>query len=183
MKFKIIINYKSVRECYMAINPMIRKILYSFIGTSLSISIVFYCFHQIVFSAAFFLFIFAIIIENQFIMRHDTKMMMEKIEDLTHTNELWGEIVFDESALKVIPYGNTESEYSMEYSRFKDFYILKHYCVFGDKRKIEKGLTQETIIIDKTVLTEADMHNLTSLIHEKMPQVKVHEKKRKNIGE
>ena len=83
-------------------------------------------------------------------------MMMEKIEDLTHTNELWGEIVFDESALKVIPYGNTESEYSMEYSRFKDFYILKHYCVFGDKRKIEKGLTQETIIIDKTVLTEAD---------------------------
>ena len=35
MKFKIIINYKSVRECYMAINPMIRKILYSFIGTSL----------------------------------------------------------------------------------------------------------------------------------------------------
>ena len=26
MKFKIIINYKSVRECYMAINPMIRKI-------------------------------------------------------------------------------------------------------------------------------------------------------------
>ena len=107
-------------------------------------------------------------------------MMMEKIEDLTHTNELWGEIVFDESALKVIPYGNTESEYSMEYSRFKDFYILKHYCVFGDKRKIEKGLTQETIIIDKTVLTEADMHNLTSLIHEKMPQVKVHEKERKN---
>ena len=162
MKFKIIINYKSVRECYMAINPMIRKILYSFIGTS------------------FFLFIFAIIIENQFIMRHDTKMMMEKIEDLAHTNELWGEIVFDESALKVIPYGNTESEYSMEYSRFKDFYILKHYCVFGDKRKIEKGLTQETIIIDKTVLTEADMHNLTSLIHEKMPQVKVHEKERKN---
>ena len=162
MKFKIIINYKSVRECYMAINPMIRKILYSFIGTSLAMSIVFYCFHQIVFSAAFFLFIFAIIIENQFIMRHDTKMMMEKIEDLTHTNELWGEIVFDESALKVIPYGNTESEYSMEYSRFKDFYILKHYCVFGDKRKIEKGLTQETIIIDKTVLTEADMHNLTS---------------------
>ena len=103
-----------------------------------------------------------------------------KIEDLAHTNELWGEIVFDESALKVIPYGNTESEYSMEYSRFKDFYILKHYCVFGDKRKIEKGLTQETIIIDKTVLTEADMHNLTSLIHEKMPQVKVHEKERKN---
>ena len=152
MKFKIIINYKSVRECYMAINPMIRKILYSFIGTSL-------------------------------VMRHDTKMMMEKIEDLAHTNELWGEIVFDESALKVIPYGNTESEYSMEYSRFKDFYILKHYCVFGDKRKIEKGLTQETIIIDKTVLTEADMHNLTSLIHEKMPQVKVHEKKRKNRGE
>ena len=121
MKFKIIINYKSVRECYMAINPMNRKILYSFIGTSLVMSIVFYCFHQIVFSAAFFLFIFAIIIENQFIMRHDTKMMMEKIEDLTHTNELWGEIVFDESALKVIPYGNTESEYSMEYSRFKDF--------------------------------------------------------------
>ena len=161
MKFKIIINYKSVRECYMAINPMIRKILYSFIGTSLVMSIVFYCFHQIVFSAAFFLF-------------------MEKIEDLAHTNELWGEIVFDESALKVIPYGNTESEYSMEYSRFKDFYILKHYCVFGDKRKIEKGLTQETIIIDKTVLTEADMHNLTSLIHEKMPQVKVHEKERKN---
>lgn len=180
MKFKIIINYKSVRECYMAINPMIRKILYSFIGTSLVMSIVFYCFRQIVFSAAFFLFIFAIIIENQFIMRHDTKMMMEKIEDLAHTNELWGEIVFDESALKVIPYGNTESEYSMEYSRFKDFYILKHYCVFGDKRKIEKGLTQETIIIDKTVLTEADMHNLTSLIHEKMPQVKVHEKERKN---
>ena len=59
-------------------------------------------------------------------------------------------------------------------------YGLKHYCVFGDKRKIEKGLTQETIIIDKTVLTEADMHNLTSLIHEKMPQVKVHEKERKN---
>ena len=27
MKFKIIINYKSVRECYMAINPMIRKVL------------------------------------------------------------------------------------------------------------------------------------------------------------
>ena len=49
MKFKIIINYKSVRECYMAINPMIRKILYSFIGTSLAMSIVFYCFHQIVF--------------------------------------------------------------------------------------------------------------------------------------
>ena len=47
MKFKIIINYKSVRECYMAINPMIRKILYSFIGTSLVMSIVFYCFHQI----------------------------------------------------------------------------------------------------------------------------------------
>ena len=136
-----------------------RKILYGFIGTSLAMSIVFYCFHQIVFSAAFFLFIFAIIIENQFIMRHDTKMMMDKIEDLTHTNELWGEIVFEESALKVIPYGNTESEYSMEYSRFKDFYILKHYCVFGDKRKIEKGLTQETIIIDKTVLTEADMHS------------------------
>ena len=44
MKFKIIINYKSVRECYMAINPMIRKILYSFIGTSLVMSIVFYCF-------------------------------------------------------------------------------------------------------------------------------------------
>ena len=41
MKFKIIINYKSVRECYMAINPMIRKILYSFIGTSLVMSIVF----------------------------------------------------------------------------------------------------------------------------------------------
>ena len=39
MKFKIIINYKSVRECYMAINPMIRKILYSFIGTSLVMSI------------------------------------------------------------------------------------------------------------------------------------------------
>ena len=36
MKFKIIINYKSVRECYMAINPMIRKILYGFIGTSLA---------------------------------------------------------------------------------------------------------------------------------------------------
>lgn len=53
----------------------------------------------------------------------------------------------------------------------------------GIKEKIEKGLTQETIIIDKTVLTEADMHNLTSLIHEKMPQVKVHEKKRKNRGE
>ena len=47
MKFKIIINYKSVRECYMAINPMIRKILYGFIGTSLAMSIVFYCFHQI----------------------------------------------------------------------------------------------------------------------------------------
>ena len=38
---------------------------------------------------------------------------------------------------------------------------------FTQARKIEKGLTQETIIIDKTVLTEADMHNLTSLIHEK----------------
>jgi hypothetical protein len=37
MKFKIIINYKSVRECYMAINPMIRKILYSFIGTSFAL--------------------------------------------------------------------------------------------------------------------------------------------------
>ena len=53
MKFKIIINYKSVRECYMAINPMIRKILYSFIGTSLVMSIVFYCFHQIVFSCLY----------------------------------------------------------------------------------------------------------------------------------
>ena len=49
MKFKIIINYKSVRECYMAINPMIRKSLYSFIGTSLAMSNVFYCFHQISF--------------------------------------------------------------------------------------------------------------------------------------
>ena len=57
MKFKIIINYKSVRECYMAINPMIRKILYSFIGTSLAMSIVFYCFFQIVFCSIFLVYI------------------------------------------------------------------------------------------------------------------------------
>lgn len=57
MKFKIIINYKSVRECYMAINPMNRKILYSFIGTSLVMSIVFYCFHQIVFSGSILKFV------------------------------------------------------------------------------------------------------------------------------
>ena len=29
-------------------------------------------------------------------------------------------------------------------------------CLQGIKEKSEKGLTQETIIIDKTVLTEAD---------------------------
>lgn len=138
MKFKIIINYKSVRECYMAINPMIRKILYSFIGTSLVMSIVFYCFHQIVFSAKIFLVYICDYYWKS--IHYETWHQNDdgKIEDLAHTNELWGEIVFDESALKVIPYGNTESEYSMEYSRFKDFYILKHYCVFGDKRKIEK---------------------------------------------
>ena len=74
-------------------------------------------------------------------------MMMEKIEDLAHTNELWGEIVFDESALKVIPYGNTESEYSMEYSRFKDFYILKHYLSSGIKEKSKRDCHSHTHIL------------------------------------
>lgn len=55
MKFKIIINYKSVRECYMAINPMIRKILYSFIGTSLVMSIVFLLFSPNSFFSSIFL--------------------------------------------------------------------------------------------------------------------------------
>ena len=179
MKFKLIINYKSVRECHMFINPVMRKGFYGVMGIMLAISIVSYWFQNIVFAVGFFLGIFAIMMEYQWLIRRDSKMLMEKIEDLVHTNEIWGEIIFDESALKVIPYGNTELEYFMEYSRFKDFYILKHYCVFGDKRKIGKGLTQETLIIDKTDLTEADMNSLTSLIHEKMPQVKVHEKKQR----
>lgn len=55
MKFKIIINYKSVRECYMAINPMIRKILYGFIGTSLAMSIVFLLFSSNSFFSSIFL--------------------------------------------------------------------------------------------------------------------------------
>lgn len=104
--------------------------------------------------------------------------MMEKIEDLCHTNELLGEIIFEDDQLKVVPYGNMDLAYFIEYAKFKDFYIFKHYCVLGDKRRREKVISPEIIIIDKTNLTQSDMNALNALIQEKMPQVEFHGKKR-----
>ncbi len=157
MKFKIIINYKSVRECYMAINPMIRKILYSFIGTSLAMSIVFYCFHQIVFSAAF--------IAPTWLIVHNCRIAAMRLCKKYKMENEFGKVNFLPDSVEINDF-YVESRI-VGYESISNYYKLKHYYFF-------LIITNEVIpiFVDKKSLTNEEMEKLELLVQQKMPQLK-----------
>ncbi len=173
MKYKIIVNDKSIYESYYAVNPnmrILKKGFTIFLLVIIGLAIAFHDVERIV-SYTFCMCISQVVFYC--VRKRDCKNLMEKFVDVYRNDVFQGEVIFEEDMVRRYFDVAPENVLEIKYSQFKKFYKLKHYylLIFTDQTK--EQFYNGAIAIDRADMQNQSEDMLIKVVREKMPQVKL----------